>query len=369
MEEKHGMAKVIAIIPGLAFMVFTLYILRTYVEPWMATAVILGVKGWFIQVLHLNYILLAIIAGMLYRNLLWGGKIPAWAEEGFRTTRLFIKSGVMMLGSLYTIQSLAKVGSIAILLIMTFVFGTVFFVMLYGRFYKMDRSLIGVMAAACGVCGVSAAIATTPAVRAKAADVALAIATVLGFGIASMFLSPFIGHMFHLSDYQFGAWVGTGILNSGQVLATCLAYNPTIAPGTAVAYGEIWNVVRVISIPFVVFFITMWYWRAEAEAEHVTLAGIIKSKFPIFILGFFAMTALSSLGMLGAEGSETIRLMRTVMSWIFGLGLVGQGAYIDIRELKAAGGAPLKVGLAAGLCKYVLALVIILLFVSKQPNF
>ena len=369
MEEKHGMAKVMAIIPGLAFMVFTLYILRTYVEPWMAHAVVLGQKGWFVKVLHLNYILLAIIAGMLYRNLMWGGKIPGWAEEGFRTTRLFIKSGVMMLGSLYTIQSLAKVGGVAITLIMTFVFGTIFFVMYYGRVQKMDRSLIGAMAAACGVCGVSAAIATAPAVRAKSTDVALAIATVLGFGIASMFISPFIGHMLRLTDYQYGAWVGTGILNSGQVLATCLAYNPTIAPGTAVAYGEIWNVVRVISIPFVVFFITMWYWRAEAQTEHITLGGIIKDKFPIFILGFFAMTALSSLEMLGAEGSSTIHLMRTVMSWIFGLGLIGQGAYIDVRELRAAGGAPLKVGLAAGLFKYALALVIVLLFVSKEANF
>jgi uncharacterized membrane protein YadS len=81
------------------------------------------------------------------------------------------------------------------------------------------------------------------------------------------------------------------------------------------------------------------------------------------------MTALSSFGMLGVEGSSTIHLMRTVMSWIFGLGLIGQGAYIDVRELKAAGGAPLKVGLAAGLCKYALALVVVLLFVSKEANF
>ncbi len=47
----------------------------------------------------------------------------------------------------------------------------------------------------------------------------------------------------------------------------------------------------------------------------------------------------------------------------------GQGAYIDVRELKAAGGAPLKVGIAAGLCKYALALVVVLLFVSKEANF
>jgi uncharacterized membrane protein YadS len=59
--------------------------------------------------------------------------------------------------------------------------------------------------------------------------------------------------MLSLSDYQFGAWVGTGILNSGQVLATCLAFNPVFAPGTAVAYGEIWNVVRVVCILGLIF--------------------------------------------------------------------------------------------------------------------
>jgi uncharacterized integral membrane protein (TIGR00698 family) len=369
MEGRNVLQQIAAIVPGLAVMVLTLYALRTYVEPWMASAVIFGQKGWMVKVLHLNYILLAIIVGMVYRNVVFRGKIPAWAEEGFRTTRLFIKTGVIMLGSLYTIQGLAKVGGTAIILILSFVFGTILFVMFLGRFLCMDRSMIGTMGAASGVCGVSAAIATSTAVKAKPSDVALAIATILGFGILTMFISPFIGRMIGLTDYQFGAWVGTGILNSGQVLATCLAFNPTIAPGTAVAYGEIWNVVRVISIPFVVFFITFWYWRAEAQGERASLMSILKQKFPVFVLGFFAMTALSSLNMLGEEGSHTLALMRNTMSWIFGIGLVGIGAYIDVREIKAAGGAPLKVGLTAGILKYVLALIVVLLFVSKEASF
>ena len=53
-----------------------------------------------------------------------------------------------MLGSLYTIQSLAKVGGVVITLIMTFVFGTILFVMYYVRILKMDRAMIGVMGAA-----------------------------------------------------------------------------------------------------------------------------------------------------------------------------------------------------------------------------
>ncbi|AAS95025.1 YeiH family protein [Nitratidesulfovibrio vulgaris] len=369
MQEKGLAGKMMDIVPGLLVMVGTLYVLRTYVEPWMKDAVVFGRKGWLVQVLSLNYILLSILTGMFYRNILFGGKIPGWAEEGFRTTRLFIKTGVIMLGSLYTFDKLLKVGGVAITLIVAFVFGTAIFIMWLGSRLGADRSVTATMAAACGVCGVSAAVATAPGVRAKPVDLALSIATILGFGIMTMFVSPFIGKALQLSDYQFGAWVGTGILNSGQVLATCLAFNPVFAPGTAVAYGEIWNVVRVICIPFVVFFITAWYWKGEADAEHTSLGSILASKFPIFVLGFVGMTALSSLHMLGAEGSETLHLMRDVMAWIFGVGLVGLGAYIDVREIKAAGGVPLRIGLIAGMVKYILALIIILAFIPKEGAF
>lgn len=369
MQEKGLAGKMMDIVPGLLVMVGTLYVLRTYVEPWMKDAVVFGRKGWLAQVLSLNYILLSILTGMFYRNILFGGKIPGWAEEGFRTTRLFIKTGVIMLGSLYTFDKLLKVGGVAITLIVAFVFGTAIFIMWLGSRLGADRSVTATMAAACGVCGVSAAVATAPGVRAKPVDLALSIATILGFGIMTMFVSPFIGKALQLSDYQFGAWVGTGILNSGQVLATCLAFNPVFAPGTAVAYGEIWNVVRVICIPFVVFFITAWYWKGEADAEHTSLGSILASKFPIFVLGFVGMTALSSLHMLGAEGSETLHLMRDVMAWIFGVGLVGLGAYIDVREIKAAGGVPLRIGLIAGMVKYILALIIILAFIPKEGAF
>lgn len=369
MQEKGLAGKMMDIVPGLLVMVGTLYVLRTYVEPWMKDAVVFGRKGWLVQVLSLNYILLSILTGMFYRNILFGGKIPGWAEEGFRTTRLFIKTGVIMLGSLYTFDKLLKVGGVAITLIVAFIFGTAIFIMWLGSRLGADRSVTATMAAACGVCGVSAAVATAPGVRAKPVDLALSIATILGFGIMTMFVSPFIGKALQLSDYQFGAWVGTGILNSGQVLATCLAFNPVFAPGTAVAYGEIWNVVRVICIPFVVFFITAWYWKGEADAEHTSLGSILASKFPIFVLGFVGMTALSSLHMLGAEGSETLHLMRDVMAWIFGVGLVGLGAYIDVREIKAAGGVPLRIGLIAGMVKYILALIIILAFIPKEGAF
>lgn len=373
MEKQQGfMGQLVAILPGFLMLAGTLWVLRTFVAPWMSSVTLFGVKGWLVSVLSLNYILLSIIAGMLYRNVLFGGKIPAWAEPGFRTTRLFIKAGVIMLGSLYTFANLMKLGSTAMVLILTFVFGTVALVLVLGRVFKADRSVTAVMGAACGVCGVSAAVATSPGVNAKPVDLALSVATILGFGIMTMFISPFIGKFIGLSDAQFGAWVGTGILNSGQVLATCLAFNPNITEGSAVYYGEIWNVIRVVTIPFVVFLLSIWYWRGagknEGEGGNISLCNIFVSKFPVFVLGFFGMTVMSSMGWLGASGSETLRITREMMQWIFGIGLVGLGAFIDVREIRAAGGKPLRIGLIAGTVKYILALIVVLLLVGKDGN-
>jgi len=371
MSEKSGAGNVLGIVPGLALMVAT-FIFAQWLEDWLKPHTVFGYQQFFSRVLNLNYIIISIVMGVLYRNVLFKGTIPDWAADGFRTTRLFIKTGVIMLGSIYTIGGLAKLGAMAAFLISSFVFGSVILVIWLGKLLKMDRSLVGVMGAACGVCGVSAAVATSPGVKAKPAEVALAIATILGFGVMTMFLSPFLGKMFGLSDYQYGVWVGTGILNSGQVLAACLSYNPVIAPGTAVAYGELWNVMRVIIIPFVVFVITVWYWsgnKEEAGGQNISLWGILKSKFPVFVLGFMGMTVLGSMGLLGQEGSETSHLLRTLMQWIFGIGMVGLGAYIDFGEIKAAGGKPLVVGLVAGSIKYVLALVMAIFIIAKDAPF
>jgi uncharacterized membrane protein YadS len=354
----------------LALLVGTMVVIRLWVEPWMGAAVINGVKGWLIQVFHLNYILLGIIMGLLYRNVIFGGKLPDIFADGFRLSRLFIKTGIILLGSLYTVQAIIKLGSMAIFLIGGFVVLSIVMVLWLGKLLGMERSMTGVMANACSICGVSAAVATAPAVEAKPTHVAYAIATILGFGILTMFISPFIGHALGLNDLQYGAWVGTGILNSGQVLAACLAFNPNVAPGTAVSVGEIWNIMRVISIPFAVFAVTVWYWAGHEQPEGAkkSLGTLLIEKFPVFVLGFLGMVLLTSIGAFGDAGikggppaSDTIKMIRLWMQWIFGIGLVGMGGYIDFKELAQAGGTPLKVGLIVGVTKYVLALIVVLI--------
>jgi uncharacterized integral membrane protein (TIGR00698 family) len=380
MNETGFFQKLPKALPGLALIIITLVIIRGYpgmdifgfkgIEPWMAKTKVFGMQKPLTDAFHLNYILLGIIAGLLYRNVVFGGKMPDVLSDGFKLSRLLIKTGIILLGSLYTVQAIVQLGAMAIFLIGGFVVMTIVMVLWLGTLFGLDRSMIGVMANALSICGVSAAIATAPAVEAKASDVAYAIATILGFGIITMFISPFIGHALGLTDLQYGAWIGTGILNSGQVLAAALSFNPNVAPGTAVSVAEIWNIMRVISIPFAVFAVTVWYWAgkesSEATKSKKSLGTLLVEKFPVFVIGFLVVVLLTSMGAFGDVGlkggppaSETVKMLRVWMTWIFGFGLVGLGAYIDFKELRQAGGAPLKLGLIVGATKYVLALLVV----------
>ncbi|MBI3545829.1 MAG: putative sulfate exporter family transporter [Gammaproteobacteria bacterium] len=380
--ESGFFRKLPSAIPGLALIIITLVIIRGYpgmdiagfkgIEPWMAKTKVFGMQKPLTDAFHLNYILLGILAGLLYRNVIFGGKIPAIFSDGFKLSRLMIKTGIILLGSLYTVQAIVQLGSFAIFLIGGFVLLSIVMVLWLGKVFGIDRSMTGVLANALSICGVSAAVATSPAVEAKAAHVAYAIATILGFGILTMFISPFIGHSLGLTDLQYGAWIGTGILNSGQVLAAALAFNPKVEPGSAVSVAEIWNIMRVISIPFAVFIVTVWYWTGkeaqESKSTRKGLGTLLVEKFPVFVIGFAAMVLLTSLGAFGDVGikggpaaSDTIIKLRLWMTWIFGFGLVGLGGYIDFKEISQAGGAPLKLGLIVGITKYVLALIVVLM--------
>ena len=359
-------------LPGLVLIVVTMMTIRIWVEPWMAHTKIFGMSRPLTDAFHLNYILLGIMSGMFYRNIIFGGKIPDMLVDGFRLSRLMIKTGIILLGSLYTFSAIIKLGFMAIALISAFVVLTVVMVLWLGKAFGLDRSMTAVLANALSICGVSAAVATSPAVEARASHVAYAIATILGFGVLTMFISPTIGHELGLTNMQYGAWIGTGILNTGQVLAAALAFDPQVGPGTALAVAEVWNVMRVIAIPFAVFAVTLWYWAGkdavDSHGNRQSLGSLLVEKFPVFVIGFMAMVFLTSMGAFGDVGVESghspsaaIMSLRVAMQWIFGFGLVGLGGFIDIDELRQAGGAPLRLGLLVGVTKYVAALLVVLL--------
>ena len=243
-------------------------------------------------ILGLNYIVLGILTGIIIVNVF---KIPSWAENGVRLSRLGLKTGVILLGTLYSAAELRNLGGLSIVMIGFFVLGSVGLVLWLGARMKIPNSMGGVLSAGMGVCGVSATVASAPVVQAKSVEIAYTIGTILLWGIICMFVFPIVGHVLNLSHVQFGAWAGTGILNSAQVAGAALAYQPDGIETLKVA--EIFNITRVLVLPIIVLWLAVWYVKREGNAtSQVNVGKVMFEKFPIFVLGFILLFALSTTG-------------------------------------------------------------------------
>lgn len=274
-------------IPGLAAVFVIAYISRIG-DPFIKEHWHFGAEA-----LHLNYVLIAIILGMIIKNTV---HVPDVLKPGIGLTRPALKVGIVIMGSLYSLRELTRLGLNSLIIISVFVVGTAMLVLWLAGRMKVDSSIAGLMACGTGVCGVSAIIAAVPIVKAKGEEIAYAIGTILIFGVGCLFLFPVLGSIFNLSDNQFGAWAGTGILNSGQVLGAAFAYS--LEAGKV---GGIFNIVRVLWLPVVVVLVALWYVRKEALDEHVPVKDILLTKFPLFVLGFLLIVTLRSTSVIGDD--------------------------------------------------------------------
>lgn len=284
-------------IAGGMFILLIAMLVRWFVAPEVAVFSMtfgkVGDTGKYIhKLLGLNYVVMGIVAGIIIVNVF---RVPEWAKNGVRLSRLGLKTGVILLGTLYSAAELKNLGGLSIIMIGFFVLGSVGLVLWMGSRRGIPNSMGGVLSAGMGVCGVSATVATAPVVQAKSVEIAYTIGTILLWGVGCMFLFPIIGNLLDMSYVQFGAWAGTGILNSAQVAGAALAFQPDGIETLKVA--EIFNITRVLVLPIIVLWLAIWYVKREENVtETVNVGRVIFEKFPVFVLGFILLFALSTTG-------------------------------------------------------------------------
>ncbi|NLL43588.1 MAG: putative sulfate exporter family transporter, partial [Firmicutes bacterium] len=158
----------------------------------------------------------AIVLGMLISNL-W--KKPAWIVPALRT-ELFIKTGLVLLGAEILFTRVLELGLRGlgvgwlvppILLIFMYLYGT--------RVLKMkSKALVATVATCTSVCGVSAAIATGAAVKAKKEEISAAISVSLIVTVIMMLGMPILINWMGLSETVAGAWIGGTVDSTGAVV-------------------------------------------------------------------------------------------------------------------------------------------------------
>ncbi len=315
----------------------------------------LGGKGLFTGILHFNYVVAALLVGIIIRNVI--GMPKAWTA-GISYNAVLYKTGIVILGSQYMLSDLAKLGPVSLAIVVVFVFFTAWLVLWLGKVFRVSNAMTGTLSGGCAICGVSAAVATAPMVGAKSTEVAYTIATILSFGLIALFAMPYLGRWIGLTDYEYGVWSATGILNSAQVIASGFMFSDEA--GKVAGFV---NMGRVVLLPLAALFVGIIVMAREVKAglavpgQKINKWQVIRDKFPVFVFGFIIIWFLTSAG---AFTPESRVWMGKVMTWFFTLGFVGLGLGTNLRDLKKAGGKPLIIGLIAGLAKVGLSLLVVI---------
>lgn len=305
---------------------------------------------------NLGYALWALAVGLLISNTIG---TPNWVRPALRT-EFYIKTGLVVFGAEVLVSKLLALGVpgicvawvvTPIVLITTFWFGQ--------KILRIESpSLNMVLAADMSVCGVSAAIATAAACKAKKEELSLVIGMSLSFTVIMMVVMPAVVKAVGMNNVLGGAWMGGTIDATGAVAAAGAMLGED---GLQVAATV--KMIQNILIGIVAFCVAM-YWVLRVEREQGGPKPSVMEiwrRFPKFILGFIAASIVFSLLYANlADGPAIVDAVtkgstKMLRGWFFCLAFVSIGLETNYHELAKyfKGGKPLvlyAVGQSFNLC-------------------
>lgn len=293
----------------------------------------------------LEYVIFALLLGLLIGNLT---TIPVWLKEAARS-EFFIKTGLVIYGSSILFTDIIKAG-VPGLLQSILVVSVVWFIALWiSRKLKVDDEFGVILASAVAICGVSAAIVASGAIKGDKKKLSYVTTLVLLVAIPMLIIQPWLIKLLQLPEIVGGAWLGGTLDTTASVSAAAEQVGPVASKaGVIVKFSQ--NVL----IGVAAFFIALWwtYRKGGASKQNTETPGlgVVWERFPKFVLGFIGASLLFSFLIpttVTKNISGALTGLRTV--W-FALAFVSIGMEARFADLvKTEGGRPALAFVAAQL--------------------
>lgn len=334
----------------------------------LLSALIIGLGAWDQADRHnLEPPLVALALGLLLSNAL---NLPRWLDAGFRV-EYYLKTGIVLLGATLPLTLVVSAGPVAIVqaaIVSLATFGIIFFV---ARRLGLEPRFAATLGAGGAVCGVSAAIAVAGAVGARKEHGPIAITIVIFWAIVMIFVLPLVSRYLELPTGVAGAWIGTSEFADAAGYAAAQSYGGyagqvpgiTGSPDAAVNAFTLMKVIgRDLWIgvwTFVLSIVAVTRWEATGVQGRAG-AGEIWRRFPKFVLGFLAASAI--IAALASVYGDTdynrilkpdlVAPVKTLRIWAFTFCFLSIGLTTRWRDLAGAGLRPFlafTAGVAANL--------------------
>lgn len=282
---------------------------------------------------QIEYVLWAIIIGLIVSNAFGVARI---FRPGMATYELFLKLGIVLVGSRFVLQDVLHIGGLSLLLVAVELILSLSVMTLLGRVFRLAPKLTSLLAIGSSICGVTAIMAAQGAINPDEEDTSTAIASILTLGAVALFTFPAIGHMLHLSQQAYGMWAGLAVDNTAESVVTGALYGSDAGRWAVLA-----KTARSSFIGFVVLGYAV-YWASQGKAARVENKPLfLWQKFPKFILGFLAISFLATAGFFTRGQMDSIA---NLSRWAFLPAFAGVGLRTNLKDLVGQGWRPLAVG-------------------------
>jgi uncharacterized integral membrane protein (TIGR00698 family) len=290
----------------------------------------------------------AILLGIVVAAVLGPRALALRPGLAFASQRI-LRLGIVLLGARLSLAEIARIGLPAAGLIVITMAASFGIVLLIARFVHVEGRLAVLIAVGSAVCGNTAIVATAPVIGARAREVAYAVATITLFGTLAVFAYPAVGHALGVSQPSFGLWAGVAVHDTSQVIATSAAYGPE-----SLDVATVVKLIRnALMAPLLFLIATAWAARREdaasaarADAPVVSARRGAVRAVPLFVLGFLALAALRTIGVIDAAEASALDGVSRVLILV---ALAAVGLSIRVGELRETSWRPLAVGFVVAL--------------------
>jgi uncharacterized membrane protein YadS len=280
---------------------------------------------WSLRLTSEGGFIVALIGGLIVGNFLPG--FAEWMKEAVRP-ELYIKTAIVILGGFLGITAAEKLGLATSVMFLGLAAIVVAYLIFWSVVYYVARTWFGFnrewaapLASGISVCGVSAAIATGGAIRARPVVPIMVSSLVVVFAVIELLFLPFLANTFlshePLVNYQKGWVLGTAATVKVfidifiGIWAFVLAYVWTrhieVREGDKAKAVEIWHRFPKFIIGYVITFVLILLLALGAAPEFMAKtkaamgeANTFRGIF--FVLTFFTIGVMSNFRKLWQEG-------------------------------------------------------------------
>jgi uncharacterized integral membrane protein (TIGR00698 family) len=258
-------------------------------------------------------------------------------------SRSLLRWGIVLVGVRITFGQIVALGPVALLCVVVIVAATMGAGIWIARRLGFDAAFGTLAGGAVAICGASAAMALATTLgerRANQAQLTLVLVGISAMSATAMVLYPIAAHALALSDVRAGFLLGASIHDVAQALGAGYSYSDGAGQIAAIV-----KLTRVALLAPVLAIVALFLPRGESGAKRPGL--------PWFVVGFFVMAGVNSLGIIPALPATAAEHTAT---GLLAAAVTATAIRSPLSQLLEAGPRPLLVILASSAVAFALAL-------------